>query len=275
MEFEKKPFKFFIVILTLGLMIHSLVDSISLRSLFNLKAFEIIVAGIIISIIISFSFENLIYTIKTIKKSFKYEIDYYKDIYKIYNLSIKIKKSGNLSVQNEMEEENDIFMKNALSMIVDSKTEEDIISIIDSDIESRKINLYIPYNVMKLIAHVSPAFGLIGTLVGLISLLSDLTNPALIMDSMASALVSTLYGSMLANFLAVPLMNRIKNYIDKNMLRYRIIKEGILLLSKNDSPRNVFDKMNVMLEESNRLEYPNEPIFRIEEKVENYYEEIQ
>ncbi|WXR60598.1 MotA/TolQ/ExbB proton channel family protein [Peptostreptococcaceae bacterium AGR-M142] len=275
MEFEKKPFKIFIVILTLGLMIHSLVDSISLRSLFNLKAFEIIVAGIIISIIISFSFENLIYTIRTIKKSFKYEIDYYKDIYKIYNLSIKIKKSGNLSVQNEMEEENDIFMKNALSMIADSKTEEDIISIIDSDIESRKINLYIPYNVMKLIAHVSPAFGLIGTLVGLISLLSDLTNPALIMDSMASALVSTLYGSMLANFLAVPLMNRIKNYIDKNMLRYRIIKEGILLLSKNDSPRNVFDKMNVMLEESNRLEYPNEPIFRIEEKVENYYEEIQ
>ncbi|MCT4585324.1 MAG: MotA/TolQ/ExbB proton channel family protein [Peptostreptococcaceae bacterium] len=275
MEFEKKPFKFFIVILTLGLIVHALVDSISLRSLFNLKAFEIIVAGIIISIIISFSFENLIYTIKTIKKSFKYEIDYYKDIYKIYNLSIKIKKSGNLSVQNEMEEESDIFMKNALSMIADSKTEEDIISIIDSDIESRKINLYIPYNVMKLIAHVSPAFGLIGTLIGLISLLSDLTNPALIMDSMAAALVSTLYGSMIANFLAVPLMNRIKNYIDKNMLRYRIIKEGIILLSKNDSPRNVFDKMNVMLEESNRLEYPNEPIFRIEERVENYYEEVQ
>lgn len=275
MELEKKPFKIFIVILTLGLMIHSLVDSISLKSLFNLKAFEIIFAGIIISIIISFSFENLIYTIKTIKKSFKYEIDYYKDIYKIYNLSIKIKKSGNLSVQNEMEEENDIFMKNALSMIADSKTEEDIISIIDSDIESRKINLYIPYNVMKLIAHVSPAFGLIGTLVGLISLLSDLTNPALIMDSMAAALVSTLYGSMIANFLAVPLMNRIKNYIDKNMLRYRIIKEGVLLLSKNDSPRNVFDKMNVMLEESNRLEYPSEPIFKIEERVENYYEEIQ
>lgn len=275
MELEKKPFKIFIVILTLGLMIHSLVDSISLKSLFNLKAFEIIFAGIIISIIISFSFENLIYTIKTIRKSFKYEIDYYKDIYKIYNLSIKIKKSGNLSVQNEMEEENDIFMKNALSMIADSKTEEDIISIIDSDIESRKINLYIPYNVMKLIAHVSPAFGLIGTLVGLISLLSDLTNPALIMDSMAAALVSTLYGSMIANFLAVPLMNRIKNYIDKNMLRYRIIKEGVLLLSKNDSPRNVFDKMNVMLEESNRLEYPSEPIFKIEERVENYYEEIQ
>lgn len=260
-ESAKKNIKIPIGVVITLILIHGLVGSISYASLFNLQALEIIFAGIIISIIISFSFENLIYTAKTVKSSFTQEFDYENDILKVYDMSIRIKGNGVLAIQDEMEHEDDIFLRDAMALLCDYKTSESIEDIMSKDIESRKIHMYIPYNAIKMIAHVSPAFGLIGTLVGLISLLSNMQDPQTIMNSMSSALVSTLYGSVIANFLAVPIMGRIKNYIDKNVLRYKIITEGVLLISKNDSPRNVFDKMNVMLEESDRLSYPKESSF--------------
>src|SRR5699024_10638471 len=126
------------------------------------------------------------------------------------------------------------------------------------DIESRFIELYKPYNVMKMIANISPAFGLIGTIVGMIGLLANINLPQEIMTNMAYALVSTLYGSLVANFIAFPLMARIQEYNEQQLLKYRMIKEGVILIAKDDNTRNVFDKMNVMLKEEKRLIYPRE-----------------
>ena len=75
------------------------------------------------------------------------------------------------------------------------------------------------------------------------------------MGNMAAALVSTLYGSLIANLIAFPFMARIQEYNEQKLLEYRMIKEGILLIASNDTTRNVFDKMNVMLSEENRVTY--------------------
>ena len=153
-------------------------------------------------------------------------------------------------------------------LLNDYKRPDAIEDILNNDIESRHVELYKPYNVMKMVANISPAFGLIGTLVGMIGLLSKINRPDEIMNNMAYALVSTLYGSLVANFLAFPLMARIQEYNEQRLLQYRMIKEGILLISKEDTTRNVFDKMNVMLKEENRLVYPRE--YRQERENESY-----
>ncbi|MCT4592925.1 MAG: MotA/TolQ/ExbB proton channel family protein [Anaeromicrobium sp.] len=245
-----------ILILLSAVVFHSLFTSVPPKALLNITALEIIVGGICLSILISFPFYTLMDTLKIIKNSIQSPIDYEKDILKLYDLSIKVKKDGLLGVSAYSDVEEDIFLRDCLVLLRDYKNTSSIENVIIKDIESRKMNLYKPISILKMISHVSPAFGLIGTLLGLIGLLSNMGEVHMIITNMASALVSTLYGSLIANFIATPLMGRVKNYIDHIILRYTIIKEGILSISDNNSPRDVFDKMNVMLKEDKRLDYP-------------------
>jgi len=248
--------KTIVVTVLMLIVLHSLVSSISLKAFINITALEIIFGGLFLSIIVSFSFETLLNTFYTIKSSFSEKIDYSEYIHHLHRVSIQVKRDGPLSISNFIEDEEDVFLRDAMILLNDYKKTSAIKDILEKDIDSRLTNLYTPYNVLKMVSHIAPAFGLTGTLLGLIGLLSHINETNMIMYNMASALVSTLYGSLIANFIAVPLMGKTKNHIDQNILKYNIIKEGILLISQNDSPRNVFDTMNVMLREDERLEYP-------------------
>jgi len=245
-----------IVLIMLVLMIHSIGGSISLTALFNLYALEIILAGIILSVIVGFSFRTVVETVALIRDSFTQPITYEEDLHKIHLISIKVKREGLLSLNQDIEEEADSFVRDALILLNDYKKADVIKNIMEKDIESRRANLYRSYNLLKVVSYVAPSFGLIGTLIGMIGLLSYLDQTYAIMGHMATALVSTLYGSLIASFIAVPLMVRLREYIEQMVLRYRMIMEGVLLIAGNDSARNVFDKMNVMLKEDDRLIYP-------------------
>ncbi len=258
LNFKVKNIKIPIMAVFIAIMLQALIGTISFKLLFNLNAFQIIFAGIFISIFISFPMEVLINTAVAIRNSFTEEINYEETIHKVYNLSIKIKKDGLLSIQSDIEYEDDSFLRDAMILLNDYKRADVIEDILSNDIESRHTELFKPYSVMKMIANIAPAFGLVGTLVGMIGLLAKLNSPQEIMGNMAYALVSTLYGSLVANFIAFPLMARIQEHTEQRLLQHRMIKEGILLISKEDSTRNVFDKMNVMLKEEKRLVYPRE-----------------
>lgn len=245
-----------IVIVLVALIIHSIVDSISMAALFNLHAMEIIIAGILLSVIVGFSFQTFLDTAALIKRSFTEPVRYEEDIHKVHQVAIKVKKEGLLSLQKDIVDEEDAFLRDALILLNDYRKQEAIRDVMEKDIESRRTNLFRSYNLLKVVSYVAPSFGLIGTLIGMIGLLSHLDQTQAIMNHMATALVSTLYGSLIASFIAIPLMVRVKEYNEKIILRHQIVMEGILLIASNDSTRNVFDNMNVMLDEEDRLIYP-------------------
>ncbi|NBG89632.1 motility protein A [Isachenkonia alkalipeptolytica] len=260
-EEQRKKEKRIKSLVLLGLMLivfQAMLGTISYQVLFNRQALQIIVAGILITMIVSFPLGILLETISRIKSSFQDTVDYEKTIYRIYQLAIDVKKNGALSVEKEIDQEKDEFMRDAITLLCDYKRPEAMETLLDQDIEARKLHLGKSKNVMKMVAQVSPALGLIGTLVGLIGLLGNLGEPTMIMTHMGSALISTLYGSLIANFIAVPLIARLREYSDRQLLRYNMIKEGILLIAKEDTARNVFDTMNVMLKEEDRLIYPRQ-----------------
>lgn len=253
---SKKAIKFPIILILILLLVHSVVGSITWRMLLNIQALEIIFAGIFLTSIISYSYETLVTTLLMVKKSFRYKIDYEGSIYKVYNYAVKIKKHGILKLQNEIEREEHPFIKKSLELVSDMTAAKDIEGILAKDMESRKSDLAKAYNVLKMISQVAPAFGLIGTLIGMIGLLSNIDNSTALIGNMSSALISTLYGALISNFLAIPLMGRIREMIDYQILEYKIITEGTVHIAKNDSVRNVFNKMNAMLPIEKRLPYP-------------------
>ncbi|SKC46000.1 motility protein A [Maledivibacter halophilus] len=253
---KDKTLKIGVITFLLIIICHSIFGTISFKSFINFKALELIVAGVLLSTIISYSFETIIFTIHIIKSSFNAEIDHESAIFTLYEFAIKVKKDGALKIQSEILDHENDFIKSAMGLVCDYEKPDNIRDVLEKDIESRRNKLFKAYNVLKMISQVAPSFGLIGTLLGMVGLLSHIDNPKLIMANMSSALVSTLYGALIANFIAVPLMGRIKELIDKKTLEYRIITEGAILIAKNDSIRNVFDKMNVMLPDDLRFEYP-------------------
>ncbi len=251
--------KFRIIIITILILvlIHSILGSISWVDFININALQLILAGILLSLIISYPFKTLTSSIKLIRESFKDNIDYEVAVYKIYRYAVKVKKDGLIKLQSSIEVEEDSFIKNGMTLVCDYEKSEDIETVLNKEIYAKEVNLYRTYNVLKMIAQVAPAFGLVGTLIGMVGLLSHINQPDLIASNMATALVSTLYGALIANFIAVPLMGRVKDFIDKKMLLYKIITEGIILIAKSDSTRNVFDKMNSMLMDDEKMTYPN------------------
>ncbi|ABR46528.1 MotA/TolQ/ExbB proton channel [Alkaliphilus metalliredigens QYMF] len=255
-DFKGRNMKIVVIAVLMIVVAQALIGTMSLSIVFNVTALQIIFAGILISVFMSFPLEILTNTVKLVKESFTNDINYDETIHKIYELTVKIKKKGVLSIQAEIDQEENTFLRDAMILLNDYKRSDAIEDILDNDIESRQMNLYKCHNVLNMIAHIAPAFGLIGTLVGMIGLLANISIPDQIMNNMAAALVSTLYGSLIANIIAVPLMARLKEHIEQRVLQYRIIKEGILLIAQEDTARNVFDKMNVMLKEENRLIYP-------------------
>ena len=256
------------------ILLQALIGTISFRMLFNIKALQIVLSGIIIAILISFPKDVLVETYKTIDFCFNDEINFEYTINKIYNLSLRVKREGLLALKEDIEYEEDVFIKDVMILLNDYKSPEAIEDIMDHDIESRFMELLKPYKVMEMIANVAPAFGLIGTLVGMIGLLNTIHDPSSIMGNMAEALVSTLYGSLIANFFAFPIMARVQEYNTQKILEYRMIKEGILLIAKEDSTRNVFDKMNVMLKEEKRFVYPKTIIKESDKKEEKIVEDM-
>lgn len=248
-----------VVVLMLIALIHALFASIPASSFLNIQAIEIIVAGVCLSVIISFSFDTIRFTGKTVFHSFKEEIDYQDAIIVIYNYAIKVKKQGPVTIESQVQKE-EKFIKNAMLLVCDFVKPDDMKDIFDKEVEAIENHLYKAHSVIKMIAQVAPAFGLIGTLIGMIGLLSHLNDTSLLAANMSGALVSTLYGAIVANFLAVPLMGRLSDYIYRKVLYYKIVAQGCMLIAKNDSIRNVFEKMNSMLPEDKRLEYPRKKI---------------
>ncbi len=254
---EIVKYRIIVVTVLLLLLVHSIIGSISLGDFVNLKAFELIIAGILLSLIISYPIDTLISTVKLIKESFKNDINYEVAVYKIYRYAVKIKRTGWIKLQSDINAEEDSFIKNGMTLVCDYEKSEDIETVLSKEIHAKEVNLYRTYNVLKMVAQVAPAFGLVGTLVGMVGLLGHINDPQMIASNMATALVSTLYGALIANFIAVPIMGRVKDFIDKKMLLYRIIMEGIVLIANNDSTRNVFDKMNSMLMDDQKISYPD------------------
>ena len=141
------------------------------------------------------------------------------------------------------------FLKDGVQMIINGYTEAEIRDILDTRIENREARERAEENVFRTMAKFAPAFGMIGTLVGLIGMLIGLGGEGedavkSIGPNMSVALVTTLYGVLLANLFLNPIAEKFKNRIDKQTILQNMLIEGVVLLSQKKHPLVVREKLN-------------------------------
>ena len=136
------------------------------------------------------------------------------------------------------------FLKRACNLIADASDEEMIRSTLRTEIDSMKMRHFIVQDVFLRMAMYAPAFGLLGTLIGLIQMLSDLQDPSTIGQGMSVALLTTFYGSLLSTMVFLPISGKLRSRTLVEVINLEIIFEGAISILQDNNSLSVYEKLS-------------------------------
>ena len=161
----------------------------------------------------------------------------------ITSLAKKSRSEGVLAIEDEIKELDNRVLVYGLQMVVDGTEFDTIEEILSVEMEQTEDRHSIGQEVFLKWGESAPAFGMIGTLIGLIAMLGDLQDPSLIGIGMATALLTTFYGSFLANMVFLPIAKNLEILTANEMKTHEMIIEGVLALQRGDNPRLIEQKL--------------------------------
>ncbi|HPD01424.1 MAG TPA: motility protein A [Acetivibrio sp.] len=173
----------------------------------------------------------------------------------LIELSMKARREGLLSLEAEQENIHEDFLKQSLQLVVDGVEPEVIVDSMDLELENMKARHDKGAGIFKTLAAQFPAWGMIGTLIGLIQLLDQLDDPSAIGPAMAVALITTFYGSVLANFICNPIATKLSLKSKEEIQEKKMIIEGVLSIQAGENPRILEHKLKTFLSPKQKQEY--------------------
>jgi chemotaxis protein MotA len=161
----------------------------------------------------------------------------------LVEFSEKARKEGLLSLDDSLDQVKDDFLRGGMRLVVDGTDPEIIKSILYNNLSQMETRHEEGASFFDFWAKMAPAFGMLGTLIGLIALMGNLEDKAALGASMAVALITTLYGSVLANLFFLPMKNKLEEKSKAESNQKEIIIEGILSIQAGDNPRILEQKL--------------------------------
>jgi chemotaxis protein MotA len=205
----------------------------------------ITMGGTLASTMISFRGKDMKNVIPVLKKAFKKSnIDLNKDIDLIIDIANVARREGLLALDEQLTQIDDPFLRKGVSMIVDGTDIELIKSILQTEVYFVQARHQEGQNLFNTMAGFAPAYGLIGTIIGLILMLQTLDDLGSLGKKMAVALVTTFYGSVLANLIFTPIAKKLKSLSDEEVLQKELYIEGLLSIQEGENPRIIREKLN-------------------------------
>lgn len=250
------------VILGFVMMIFGIISSGGVQTIGNFidpPSFLITVGGSLGAVLCSRKLSEFIAGLKSASLPFKDEtIDPADTIKTIIELSNVSRKEGLLALEEAANSVNDEFLKKGIMLVVDGTDAELVRGILETDLISMEDRHKKNISFWEFWGEQGPAWGMIGTLIGLINMLKDLEDSSKIGPNMAVALVTTLYGSIIANWLCAPFANKMKNKNEQEVLLKTLIIEGLLSIQAGENPRVIEEKLKSFLSPARRNElYPD------------------
>ncbi|MBO5030708.1 MAG: motility protein A [Lachnospiraceae bacterium] len=209
--------------------------------------------GAFMSTMMSVSMSDFIAGLKSFTLAFKtVKVNIPEMITKIIELSNIARKEGLLSLEEAAGNLDDEFMKKGIMLIVDGTDPELVRGILETELDSIEARHKDKIGFWETCASMGPAWGMIGTLVGLIIMLQHMTDPSTLGPAMAVALITTFYGSMLANWVCTPTANKLKANNAIEVQAKAIMIEGLLSIQAGENPRVIEEKLKSFLSPKDR-----------------------
>lgn len=220
---------------------------------FNLAALSIVLGGTLGATLVCFQINRLAIVYKVLKTSYSSRVKEPDEIVEILvDLSVKSRLKGLLSLEEDEETTSITFLRRALGFLVDGYRRDEIRDFLGTEMAYFRVRREESERVLRTMAEIAPAFGLVGSVVGLISLLAGVADPASVLATVPIALTSTLYGVVLANFFFLPFAAGIRERTDRELLLQKIITDGVLAIESEVNPRVLEMKLKSFLTPSSR-----------------------
>ncbi|MBU5265539.1 flagellar motor protein MotP [Virgibacillus proomii] len=214
----------------------------------DLSSIFIVIGGLIASMLINFKFEQIKLTRKVLSEAFHKNDQQLPQLIELFvHLSERARREGILALENELEEVEDPFIKKGILLAVDGIEPEVIKDILEAEIIAVEDRHYRGRQLIEKAGEYAPSWGMIGTLVGLVLMLNNLQDPANLGPSMAVALLTTLYGTVLSNLVFIPMASKLESKTEEEVFIKQVIIEGVIGVQSGQNPRILEEKLSAFL----------------------------
>ena len=218
--------------------------------------FMIVIGGTIAATLLTFQLRDVCAAFKAAFLVFvRSKLDPNETIDSILKISNISRRKGLLGLEDLQVESP--FLRRACTLITDASEETLIRSTLRTEIDSMKMRHFVIQDVFRRMAIYAPAFGLLGTLIGLIQMLSDLQDPQTIGAGMATALLTTFYGSLLSTLVFMPIAGKLRTRTVMEVINLEIIFEGAISILQDNNSLSVYEKLSSFIPAAMRKPMPS------------------
>jgi chemotaxis protein MotA len=221
----------------------------------HVPSLAITIGGMTCATLIHFSLPQFLGIFSIVKKTLVSKIPTPTEVtQKMVNYAAINRRDGALALEQEIPKLSDLFFVKGLQMLVDGRDSEEIRDIMDLEIQYLQDRHSMGKKILEFMGAAAPAFGMIGTLIGLVTMLRNLSSPDQIGAGMAVALLTTFYGAFVANLIFIPLAGKLGIYSKAETTSMEMILEGICSIARGDNPTIVREKLQVFVSQGRRQE---------------------
>jgi chemotaxis protein MotA len=216
----------------------------TLVSFLNAPGALIVIGGTLGATLVNFPLQQVLNTGRVVAKAFfNKSQEPLTLIRELLDYAQTVRKEGVLALEDRVEQLENPFMKKGLQMAIDGQEPEVVEAILQNEVEKMENRHETGASVLDVMGTLSPAFGMIGTLIGLVQMLQSMEDPSTIGPSMAVALLTTFYGALMANAVFIPLAGKLRARSEEEVLNYQIIVTGVRNMVAGENPRIIEQKL--------------------------------
>ena len=214
----------------------------------DIKSVLIVGGGTIAATLINYPLGDVLSVLSTLRNAFFHKaVTAETLIKKLVSFATIARREGILALESHASDAGDEFLQKSVQLAIDGTAPELIKDILTTELAFMEDRHALGQSVLTAMGTYAPAFGMIGTLIGLVQMLTTLDDPSKIGGGMAVALLTTLYGALLANVVFLPAAGKLKVRTSNELLTKEVIIEGILSIQSGDNPRIVEQKLKAFI----------------------------
>ena len=241
------------VISAFGLMCIAISMGGGIQLFINIPALMIVVGGTLGATMINYPVKDVLGVFKVVKKAlFAKKISVTELIKRFVTFAKKSRKEGILTLEDDIKDENDEFLRKGVQLAIDGLEPQEIGEILETEIDFVRSRHQLGAEIFTSMGTYSPALGMIGTLIGLVQMLQTMDDASKIGPAMAVALLTTFYGSIMANIVCLPIAGKLRTRSKEEVLTKEMAIQGIASLSNGDNPRILEQKLQAFIPPNQR-----------------------
>ncbi|MBF0518274.1 MAG: MotA/TolQ/ExbB proton channel family protein [Nitrospirae bacterium] len=233
-----------VILGVLAAVVFSVFKGMGLNVFLNADALVIVFGGTIVGMFLAFPVDRVKNTIKDIAASFKGNHDRDLLVQEIVECASANRTMGIRELEEMTADIKDDFLRFGLTLVVNNHSEKAIYEIMEREMTDKMINLNFSQNVLKTIARLTPSLGLTGTVISLIKLFRNFDSIDTLAPLMAVALMSTFYGVVVSNLIALPLSAKLKDYSMTSESLMNVTLEGVVAISSLEHPSKIEERLS-------------------------------